>query len=108
METPLKAIRAKCLDCCCGFANEVKLCTSEKCPLHPFRFGKNPFRVKREMTEEQREAARARLAQNIRLRNREKLENPTTEGNYTPATQTAAESHPAPYKESPLHQPTKT
>ena len=40
--TPLKAIRAKCLDCCCGQANEVKLCTVVKCPLYEFRHGKNP------------------------------------------------------------------
>lgn len=24
--TPMKAIRAKCLDCCCGQAKEVRLC----------------------------------------------------------------------------------
>ena len=43
--SPLKAIRLKCLDCCCGSANEVKLCTVEKCALYPFRFGKNPNRA---------------------------------------------------------------
>ena len=42
--TPLKAIRAKCLDCCGEQAKEVKLCPSSDCPLHPFRFGKNPNR----------------------------------------------------------------
>ena len=26
--TPMKAIRAKCLDCCCGSSNEVRLCTA--------------------------------------------------------------------------------
>jgi len=30
-----KAIRLKCLDCCCGSSNEVKLCTAEKCSLSP-------------------------------------------------------------------------
>lgn len=40
--TPLKAIRAKCLDCCCWNAKEVRLCTATKCPLHEYRFGKNP------------------------------------------------------------------
>ena len=54
----LKAIRLKCLDCCCDSANEVKLCPCEKCPLHPFRFGKNPYRTKREYTEEQLEKMR--------------------------------------------------
>lgn len=40
--TPMKAIRAKCLDCCCGSFQEVRLCTSQKCPLYPYRFGKRP------------------------------------------------------------------
>lgn len=40
--TPLKAIRAKCLDCCCGDKKEVKECTLEKCTLHPYRMGKRP------------------------------------------------------------------
>lgn len=44
MDTPLKSIRKKCLDCMCGNANEVKLCPSEDCPTHRFRFGKNPNR----------------------------------------------------------------
>lgn len=39
--TPTKAIRAKCLDCC-GSSHEVRLCTVEKCPLYPYRFGKRP------------------------------------------------------------------
>lgn len=59
--TPIKAIRAKCLDCCCDQANEVKLCPATRCPLHPFRLGKNPNIKPREYTEEQREAMRQRL-----------------------------------------------
>lgn len=43
--SPLKAIRLKCLDCSCGSSNEVKLCPVEKCPLYPFRLGKNPNRA---------------------------------------------------------------
>lgn len=43
--TPLKAIRLKCLDCCCGSPKEVKQCPAEKCQLHPFRLGKNPRRL---------------------------------------------------------------
>ncbi len=58
--SPLKAIRAKCLDCCCDHITEVKLCPESDCPLHPFRFGRNPFR-KRELTDEQREALCQRL-----------------------------------------------
>lgn len=41
--TPIKAIRAKCLDCCCGSSNEVRLCPCPECSLYPYRFGKNPY-----------------------------------------------------------------
>ena len=41
-KTPVKTIRQKCLDCCCGSAQEVRLCTVADCPLHPWRFGKRP------------------------------------------------------------------
>lgn len=37
---PLKQIKAKCLDCCAYQKNEVKLCTSLKCPIWRLRFGK--------------------------------------------------------------------
>lgn len=40
--TPMKAIRAKCLDCCGGSAKEVRACTSTKCPLFPYRLGHRP------------------------------------------------------------------
>ena len=58
---PIKAIRAKCLDCCLDQSNEAKLCPAEDCPLWPFRLGKNPFRKKRVMTEEQKAAAAEKL-----------------------------------------------
>lgn len=35
-----KAIRAKCLDCCGGQRNEVKLCPVTTCPLWIYRLGK--------------------------------------------------------------------
>ena len=38
--TRSKAIRQKCLDCCCGQANEVRMCTATNCPLWSFRLGK--------------------------------------------------------------------
>ncbi len=41
---PLKAIRRKCLDCCCGSPLEVRLCPVHDCSLYPYRFGKNPSR----------------------------------------------------------------
>lgn len=39
---PLKAIRAKCLDCSGGSFTEVKLCVIPDCPLYPYRFGRRP------------------------------------------------------------------
>ena len=40
--TPMKAIRAKCLDCCCGQVKAVKECQIETCRLWPYRMGKRP------------------------------------------------------------------
>lgn len=75
METnPAKAIRAKCLDCCCDQVNEVRLCPVEDCPLWPFRFGKNPYRT-RVLTPEQREAAAERLKQARLSKNRSQENN---------------------------------
>lgn len=42
--TPIKAIRAKCLDCMCDSAQEVRLCPCQDCPLYPYRMGRNPNR----------------------------------------------------------------
>lgn len=58
---PVKAIREHCVDCCGGSSNEVKLRTVEKCALFPFRFGKNPYRTKREFTYEQKAIMRERM-----------------------------------------------
>lgn len=60
--TPIKAIRAKCLDCMCDQVAEVKNCPIETCPLYPFRMGHNPNIGKRELTDEQRQAMKERLA----------------------------------------------
>ena len=59
--TPVKAIKAKCLDCCCGQREEVRECPAKDCPLWQYRPGKNPNRA-RNMTDEQRKAAAERLA----------------------------------------------
>lgn len=40
--TPLKAIRAKCLDCCNDQPKEVRLCACADCPLYQYRIGHNP------------------------------------------------------------------
>lgn len=52
--TPLRAIRQQCLDCCGGSAKEVKNCTGKECSLYYYRFGRNPHRKKRALTEEQK------------------------------------------------------
>jgi len=65
---PIKAIRLKCLDCTNNQRTEVDECTVKLCPLYAFRFGKNPFRAKRVLTDEQREAAAQRLAR-VKLKN---------------------------------------
>ena len=51
---PIKAIRAKCLECSCENVNEVRECPITDCALYPFRFGKNPYRTKRELSEERK------------------------------------------------------
>lgn len=40
--TPLKAIRAKCLDCVCGQLLEINKCHIKECPLWEYRRGKRP------------------------------------------------------------------
>lgn len=44
---PLKAIRAKCIDCCAGQRKEVALCTAKYCDLWPYRMGTDPYRGQR-------------------------------------------------------------
>lgn len=62
-KSPLKAIRKKCLDCC-GSRGEVRKCeAANSCSLHPFRFGKNPFRKKIKLTPDEKKAIRKRLAE---------------------------------------------
>jgi hypothetical protein len=60
--SPLRALRLKCLDCCNGSAQEVRLCFAMDCPRWPFRMGKSPWR--RKMDHNERVALRARLAPN--------------------------------------------
>ena len=37
--TRSQAIRAKCIDCCCGQIYEVSKCTAINCPLWNYRMG---------------------------------------------------------------------
>ena len=41
-DTPIKAIRKKCLNCMCYQPKEVRLCPSIDCPIYPYRFGHRP------------------------------------------------------------------
>ena len=58
----LKAIRAKCMDCSGHSPAVIRECELTHCALHPYRMGKNPFRKKREFTEEQKAVMAERLA----------------------------------------------
>lgn len=40
--TPIKAIRAKCLDCTCGQMGEIRECPIVDCPLYEYRMGHRP------------------------------------------------------------------
>ena len=66
--TPMKAIRRRCLDCCCGSSQEVSLCLVHSCSLHPYRFGRRPGVVKREATPAQMD--RLKKAREVRLNGR--------------------------------------
>ena len=43
--TPIKAIRAKCLECSGGRPSGVRNCEVTDCPLFFYRMGKNPNRA---------------------------------------------------------------
>jgi hypothetical protein len=61
-KSPLKIIREHCLDCSNGQYSEVENCPCDKCKLWPYRFGKNPFREPKKLTDEQRQKIRERLS----------------------------------------------
>ncbi len=52
VESPIKAIRAKCIDCSGGNMAEVRKCVATACPLWPFRMGVNVFHAKRSLGED--------------------------------------------------------
>jgi hypothetical protein len=56
--SPLRAIRAHCLDCCGGSAQEVGKCMALRCPSWPLRVGKSPWA--KPPSNQQREAMRER------------------------------------------------
>ena len=96
--TPMKAIRAKCLDCCCGQYKEVELCPCSDCPLYPYRFGKNP-NIKREATPEQLATLeKARLSKKRMVQHSGESGSAVPEGTYT--TQPADSETPVPAEEA--------
>ena len=52
LRTPIKAIRAKCLDCACNQIVEVRLCPITDCPLYEYRMGHRPKQDKQTYTAE--------------------------------------------------------
>jgi len=40
--SPVRSIRAKCTDCCCGQRAEIRLCPATHCALWPYRMGRRP------------------------------------------------------------------
>ena len=42
LRTPIKTIRAKCMDCTCQQVKEIRECHMRECPLRPYRMGKRP------------------------------------------------------------------
>lgn len=66
--TPLKAIKAKCLECSCGQITEVKNCPIKDCSLWEYRTGHGQ---KKTLSDEDREMLRQRARQNF---NREIIE----------------------------------
>jgi hypothetical protein len=60
-QNPMKAIRAKCLDCCCGNAAEVRKCVATDCALWPFRLASNPFRKRSVLSEDEKQRRTAQL-----------------------------------------------
>jgi len=60
-QNPQKAIREKCIDCCCGDTSEVRKCVAVDCALWPFRMRTNPFRKKRELSLEKKRERAERL-----------------------------------------------
>ncbi len=62
---PIKRIREYCIQCVADQPKEVELCPITDCPLYDFRFGTNPYRAKRVVSEEQKAALRSRM-ENVR------------------------------------------
>jgi hypothetical protein len=79
--TPIKAIRAKCIDCCGGVMYQVRECGCSDCSLYPYRMGKNPNRKRNaEQTEATQDLI---LSSESATRSGGKSIEAVGEGNYT-------------------------
>lgn len=76
-DSPLAALRRRCLDCCGYQAAEVAKCVSTTCPSWPYRMATNPFRKPR--TEAQ-VAASTRQGARLQHRARQGHENDGVRG----------------------------
>ena len=63
MTTPLKAIKAKCMECSAGSKMEVKNCPVTDCALYLFRFGKGK---PKNITDSQRNALKQQAKLNFK------------------------------------------
>ena len=51
-DTPIKAIRKKCLDCTLHQPKEIRYCTNYDCELYPYRMGTRPSKETMDTLEE--------------------------------------------------------
>jgi hypothetical protein len=65
--TPLKAIKAHCIECSGGTPQEARLCETFNCSLHSFRLGKNS-NIKRALSEDAKRALRERFKKNMSVK----------------------------------------
>jgi len=68
-KSSLKAIRAYCLGCASGSSKTVRNCAITDCPLHFYRFGKNPKHHAGTFTAEQIKAGADRLRKSTETKN---------------------------------------
>ena len=52
MRTPVKSIRAYCIECGDGTYKEVRLCPVLDCPLYLYRFGRRPTEEEKQNIEQ--------------------------------------------------------
>ena len=65
--TPMQAIKAKCIECCCGDKKEARMCTITGCPIWQFleeRRKLKETKAKRILTDEEKAALSERLRKN--------------------------------------------